>query len=139
MPPESSCGYCCTRRSGDGRPIALLANYSLHYVGGVPNGHVSADYFGEFARRIAGLLKRYPHVSNKDRKEILDFMKEARHLEIGLLTANDNVLPQLDAFMEDHKRHFRLDLFDVVRAMALIAAIFMICWLLWELFMPVAV
>jgi hypothetical protein len=44
-------------RSGDGRPIALLANYSLHYVGGVPNGHVSADYFGEFARRIAGLLK----------------------------------------------------------------------------------
>jgi hypothetical protein len=89
--------------------------------------------------RIAGLLKRYPHVSNKDRKEILDFMKEARHLEIGLLTANDNVLPQLDAFMEDHKRHFQLDLFDVVRAMALIAAIFMICWLLWELFMPVAV
>ena len=30
-------------RSLDGRPIALLANYSLHYVGGVP-GHISADY-----------------------------------------------------------------------------------------------
>jgi hypothetical protein len=36
--------------SDSGRPIALLANYSLHYVGGVPNGHVSADYFGAFAR-----------------------------------------------------------------------------------------
>jgi len=35
-----------------GRPIALLANYSLHYVGGVPAGGVSADYFGEFARQI---------------------------------------------------------------------------------------
>lgn len=36
----------------DGRPIALLANYSLHYVGGVPGDVVSADYFGEFAERL---------------------------------------------------------------------------------------
>jgi squalene-hopene cyclase-like protein len=36
----------------DGRPIALLANYSLHYVGGVPDKTLSADYFGEFARQI---------------------------------------------------------------------------------------
>jgi len=32
------------------RPLALLANYSLHYVGGTPRAMVSADYFGEFAR-----------------------------------------------------------------------------------------
>jgi hypothetical protein len=43
-------------QSESGRPLALLANYSLHYVGGVPNGHVSADYFGVFARRMIGLL-----------------------------------------------------------------------------------
>ncbi len=43
-------------RSVDGRPIALLANYSLHYVGGVPGGHISADYFGAFADRIQQLL-----------------------------------------------------------------------------------
>jgi len=36
-------------QSREGRPIALLANYSLHYVGGVPGDVVSADYFGEFA------------------------------------------------------------------------------------------
>ncbi len=36
----------------DGKPICLLANYSLHYVGGVPQGHVSADYFGAFAEKI---------------------------------------------------------------------------------------
>lgn len=40
----------------DGRPLAVLANYSLHYVGGVPEGHVSADYFGAFARSLARLL-----------------------------------------------------------------------------------
>ncbi len=39
-------------RARDGRPIGLLANYSLHYVGGVSPGGVSADYFGEFARQI---------------------------------------------------------------------------------------
>ena len=38
------------------RPIALLANYSLHYVGGVRPGDVSADYFGYFAKFIAEKL-----------------------------------------------------------------------------------
>ena len=32
------------------KPLALLANFGLHYVGGVPEGVLSADYFGEFAR-----------------------------------------------------------------------------------------
>ena len=40
----------------DGRPIALLANYSLHYVGGVVGGAISADYYGLFATRIGELL-----------------------------------------------------------------------------------
>ncbi len=39
-------------QSLDGKPIALLANYSLHYVGGVPSGDVSADYFGAFSEKI---------------------------------------------------------------------------------------
>lgn len=43
-------------QSREGRPIALLANYSLHYVGGVGGGHVSADYFGAFASQIERLL-----------------------------------------------------------------------------------
>jgi len=38
----------------DGRPIALLASYGLHYVGGV--APLSADYFGEFAVQIGKLL-----------------------------------------------------------------------------------
>lgn len=42
----------------DGRPIALLANYSLHYVGGVPGDALSADYFGEFAQQLGRLLEQ---------------------------------------------------------------------------------
>ncbi len=40
----------------DGRPLAVLANFGIHYCGGFRPGHVSADYFGVFARRIAQLL-----------------------------------------------------------------------------------
>lgn len=43
-------------RALDGRPIAVYANYALHYVGGVPAGHISADYFGEFANRLRAHL-----------------------------------------------------------------------------------
>ncbi len=43
-------------RTRAGEPLALLANYSLHYVGGIPPGQVSADYFGEFARIVEARL-----------------------------------------------------------------------------------
>ena len=43
-------------RTPDGRPISLFASYSLHYVGGVGNGHISADYFAVFADRMQQLL-----------------------------------------------------------------------------------
>lgn len=45
-----------TIRSTDGRPIALLANYGLHYVGPGLGTVISADYFGVFADRIQELL-----------------------------------------------------------------------------------
>ncbi len=47
-------------QSADGKPLALLANYSLHYVGGVGPGHISADYFGAFAVKIGQLLGTGP-------------------------------------------------------------------------------
>ena len=43
-------------QSPEGLPIALLANYSLHYVGTSRDNDVSADYYGAFADRIQQLL-----------------------------------------------------------------------------------
>ena len=37
----------------EGRPVALLANYSMHYFGAAP---VSADYFGRFSRKMTELV-----------------------------------------------------------------------------------
>jgi neutral ceramidase len=50
-------------RSKEGQPIAVLANYSLHYVGGVPGRVVSADYFAVFADHLSELMQandQYP-------------------------------------------------------------------------------
>jgi hypothetical protein len=38
------------------RPIGLLGNYALHYVGNVGPGHLSADYFGVFATELRRLM-----------------------------------------------------------------------------------
>ena len=43
-------------RSPDGRPISVLASYSLHYVGGVRGSDISADYYGMFCDRMQQLL-----------------------------------------------------------------------------------
>ena len=40
-------------RSPDGRPIALLANYGMHYFHDTP---ISAGYYGRYARKIAKLI-----------------------------------------------------------------------------------
>jgi putative membrane-bound dehydrogenase-like protein len=42
-------------REPDGRPISVYAAYSLHYVGGVGPGHVSADYFAIVCDELARL------------------------------------------------------------------------------------
>ncbi|HQU44849.1 MAG TPA: neutral/alkaline non-lysosomal ceramidase N-terminal domain-containing protein [Pirellulales bacterium] len=43
-------------RGLDGKPISVFAAYSLHYVGGVGPGHISADYFAVFCDELARLL-----------------------------------------------------------------------------------
>ena len=54
--PDPEVSFISVQSKG-GRPIALLANYSLHYVGGTPSNDISADYFAVFADRIQELLK----------------------------------------------------------------------------------
>jgi len=60
-------------------------------------------------------------------------MKTGRHLDIGLLTSDENLRPNLDAFMEDHKRHFRVSIREATAVVVLIAAFIFASWLFWEL------
>lgn len=54
--PEVSVLYVVNAK---GRPLAVFANYSLHYVGNT-GGQMSADYFGEFSRLMPVRLGRPP-------------------------------------------------------------------------------
>ncbi len=40
-------------QSADGKPLAVLANYSMHYYGSTP---LSADYFGRFVQQFTSLI-----------------------------------------------------------------------------------
>lgn len=53
-PVDPEVSILAARAKSDGRPIALFANYSLHYVGGLPA--ISADYYGAFAQEVAERL-----------------------------------------------------------------------------------
>ena len=68
-------------RSVDGRPIALLANYSLHYVGGIAPGGISADYFGEFA----GLIEKQIGVKDDDHPPMIAIMSNGTSGDINNL------------------------------------------------------
>lgn len=68
--------------SADGKPIFVLSSYALHYVGGHPGNHVSADYFGSWAaaiQRMAG-ASFVPVLANACSGNIngIDFLKPPR-------------------------------------------------------------
>jgi hypothetical protein len=84
--------------------------------------------------RVTDLVSRYPKVTRGESAEILTFLRTGRHLDVGLLTSNEKLKPQLDAFMEDHKHHFRVKWGEATLVVAGIAALIAIFWLVWEAF-----
>jgi hypothetical protein len=84
--------------------------------------------------RVSDLLSRYPRVSSEEAGEILTFLRTGRHLDVGLLTSNVALKPKLDAFMEDHKSHFRVKWGEGTLVVAGIAAFIAILWLVLEAF-----
>ncbi len=54
-PTDPEVCILAARSKADQRPLGMLANYSLHYVGGLPA--ISADYYGVYADEIGTRLK----------------------------------------------------------------------------------
>jgi hypothetical protein len=59
-PTDPTVSFLAVREPG-GRLISLFAAYSLHYVGGVGPGHISADYFAMFCEHLKSLVEPTPH------------------------------------------------------------------------------
>jgi hypothetical protein len=98
--------------------------------------HIETGPLQTSRERVAALLARYPKVSKNETREIVDFMKDGRHLEIGLLTSDEKLQPNLDAFLKDHKKHFGVSLGEASAVVAMVAAFLLTAWLFWELIGP---
>lgn len=84
--------------------------------------------------RVTDLLSRYPKVTDDESAEILTFLRTGRHLDVGLLTSDQRLKPNLDSFMEDHKSHFQVKWGEAALVIAAIAALIALFWLVWEAF-----
>ena len=82
--------------------------------------------------RVARLLSGYPGISETDVQEIVEFLRTGRHLDIGLLTADDELRPKLDAFMDEHGKRVALTFGEITAVAMLIAAFLFVCGLLWS-------
>jgi hypothetical protein len=60
-PTDPTVSFIALREPG-GKMISIFSAYSLHYVGGVGNGHISADYYGMYCEA----LKKLQHAEDSD-------------------------------------------------------------------------
>ena len=54
-PTDATVSFIAVREP-EGRLISIFSAYSLHYVGGVGPGHISADYYGVYCEALKRLL-----------------------------------------------------------------------------------
>ena len=88
--------------------------------------------------QVADLLFRYPRVSDAETKLILGFLRNGRHLDIGLLTADEALKPHLDSFMADHAKHFRVGAVEGSVVVAAIVGVLFFCLIVFETMTPAA-
>ena len=100
------------------------------------NTHAVGDAPRLTREQVGDLLYRYPHVSPQEAKLILGFLRKGRQLDVGILTADEQLRPQLDTFMADHATHFRVSFREASAVTAAIVAFLGVCWLVWEAVRP---
>lgn len=81
--------------------------------------------------RASELLARYPRVSEEEVREILQFIRTGRHLDIGLLSSDDRLRPNLDTFMKDHKADLRVHWREGAAVVGGILVLLITAWLIW--------
>ena len=86
---------------------------------------------GVHRERASELLARYPRISEEEAGEVLRFLRTGRHLEIGLLSREDGLRPNLDSFMKDHEAHFRADWREGAAIFGGILVLLVTAWLIW--------
>ena len=86
--------FALSIQTDSGRPIALLANYGTHYVGGYRRGHVSADYFGLFSEKVETLIGEAWMKRNPDAPDFPPFVAMMTNGTSGDVRATDLSVPK---------------------------------------------
>jgi hypothetical protein len=87
-------------------------------------------------QQVAGLLHRYPRVSDAEAKRILAFLRTGPHTDIGTLAADEKLKPKFERFIDDHRSDLRLGFGEAATVLAAFAAALFVCLLIWELVRP---
>lgn len=82
--------------------------------------------------RVEQLLSRYPGLTDPEVHEILSFLRKGKALEIGFLTSNDAIKPQLDRFRADHARDLSIGRKELAVAGIVLLIILAAVSLLWN-------
>ena len=93
--------------------------------------HVSPVNEARMAR-MEVLLRRYPGLTDDEMHELLHFVRKGPALELGLLTGNEELKPQLDRFRADHQGSFAIGRKEIAVIAALVAVIVLAIVLLWD-------
>lgn len=82
--------------------------------------------------RILELLASYPHVSTSEAREILQYLKRAKYVEIESLRSDASVRHQLDTFIRANSHELAFSATELVIVLCLVVAFLSTCWLLWQ-------
>ena len=82
--------------------------------------------------RVEELLARYPGLTDPELHEVLLFLRKGKALEIGFLTSNEAIRPQLERFRADHARDLSLGKRELVVVGIVVLILLAAVVLLWN-------
>ena len=82
---------------------------------------------------VGDLLRRYPGISAGEAAEIIRFIKKGPVMEVGLLTADEELRPQLQRFRSDHASEFSLGIKEYAIILLIVAGAIGLCFFLWDI------
>lgn len=116
----------CPRRAQAGTG----ANHQMTTATNLP---WTSETSSELYARVVTLLRDYPGSSLGEVQEILGFIKQGPMFERALLTANDEIRPQLERFRTDHAKALALQPRDYVFIVLVMAMLVFATYYFWDI------
>ncbi|MGK6354300.1 hypothetical protein ACMGDH_03620 [Sphingomonas sp. DT-207] len=98
----------------------------------IENPRLPGQADNELIEHMAGLLARYPAVSDEERDTLVAFLTRGPLIERGTLMGRSGMREQFDLLKRSHRREFGMSLQGLLVVLGLIAALIGAGVLLWD-------